>query len=238
MGRININPLAMAAVPEIKLPVIGTLFGPEDLKLYAEASVLGLKNYLPHNIDKKWDFYTKLSERIPVTFGINAPTNPVVAYGIIPIATFLFGKDAFMFSKQEQGERVKDFTKRLFWGAGSAATTAAMLFLQNQFDINVRPDVLSFEFEYWSNRYANGWEKVYRLYIPAPEFDGGSATVMHNRWRWSVFTTKRMGNFFAKLQIAHDHMVAYQAQLNEAPTVDNLGAAGYWWWTLKTGYSF
>ena len=78
MGRINIHPLASA--PEIKVPVIGTLFGKEDLSLYAEADVLGLKdihNYNPDSI--KWDFYTKLSERIPITFGVNAPTNPVFA---------------------------------------------------------------------------------------------------------------------------------------------------------------
>jgi hypothetical protein len=258
MGRININPLA--AMDEIKLPVIGTLFGKEDLKVYAEANVFGLKNYPTHNPDagsgRQWEFYNKLSERIPVTFGINAPTNPVVAYGIIPTAAFLFGKDEFMFSKQEQqqgvfwngntgnwdtgmvGVRVKDFTKRLFWSAGSVATTAAALFLQNKLGINVRPDVLSFEFEYWSNMYPNGWEDVYRLYIPAPEFNFSNITYQHNRWRWSVFTTKHMGNFFAKLQLAHDHMVAYQTQLNQVGTVDNLGVAGYWWWTLKTGYSF
>ena len=254
MGRINIHPLA--DMPEIKLPVIGTLFGKEDLKLYAEANVLGLKNYPTHNPGGQYEFYNKLSERIPVTFGINAPTNPVFAYGIIPIAAFLFGKDEFMFSRQEQqlgvfwngntgnwdtgmvGVRVQDFTKRLFWSAGSVATTAAALFLQNQFGINVRPDVLGFEFEYWSNPYPNSWEDVYRLYVPIPEKDIASATYQHNRWRWSVFTTRRMGNFFAKLQLAHDHMVAFQTQLNQVGTVDNLGVAGYWWWTLKTGYSF
>lgn len=254
MGRAAVNPLAH--VPEIKLPIIGTLFGKEDLKLYAEVNVLGLKNYPTHNPGGQWEFYNKLSERIPVTFGINAPTNPLMAYGIIPITAFMLAKDEFMFSKQEKqlgvfwngvtgtwdtgmvGVRVKDFSKRLIWSAGSAATTAAMLFLQNRFGINVRPDVLSFEFEYWSNRYPNGWEDVYRLYIPAPEFNIASSTYQHNRWRWSVFAAKRMGNFFAKLQLAHDHMVAYQVQLNQIGTVDNLGVAGYWWWTLKTGFQF
>lgn len=258
MGRVTVNPLAN--VPEIKLPVVGTLFGKEDLKLYAEADVLGLKNYPTCNPDyglgRQWEFYNKLSERIPATFGINAPTNPVMAYGIIPIAAFMLAKDEFMFSRQEQqlgvywnggtgtwdtgmvGVRVKDFSKRLLWSAGSAVTTAAMLFLQNKFDINVRPDVLSFELEYWSNPYPNSWEKIYRLYIPAPEFDVASATYQHNRWRWSVSAAKQMGNFFAKLQLAHDHMVAYQVQLNQIGTVDNLGVAGYWWWSLKTGYKF
>jgi hypothetical protein len=255
MGRINVHPLANA--PEIKLPVIGTLFGKDDLTLYAEANVLGLKNIQNHNPDSiKWEFYNKLSERIPITFGVNAPTNPVFAYGIIPIAAFLFAKDDYMFTTQEQqyglyynanlGDTVtgyhpvkaKDFSKRLIWSAGSVVTTAAALFLQDKFGLNVRPDVLSFEFEYWSNRYPNSWDNIYNMFIATPEFNSRNDTKIHNRWRWSVFTTKRMGNFFAKLQLAHDHMVAFQTQLNMMGTIDNLGDAGYWWWALKTGYSF
>jgi len=254
MGRITVHPLAHA--PEIKVPVIGTLFGKQDLALYAEANVLGLKNIPTHNPGGQWDFYNKLSERIPITFGVNAPTNPVFAYGIIPIAAFLFAKDEFMFSKQEQqmglvrdpytgnwvpgmvGVRVKDLTKRLVWSAGSVVTTAAALFLQDKFGLNVRPDVLSFEFEYWSNRYPNSWFNIYNYFIAAPEFNKFNPTYDHNRWRWSVFTTRRIGNFFAKLQLAHDHMVAFQTQLNRLGNVDNLGRAGYWWWTIKTGYKF
>lgn len=40
--------------------------GPEDLKLYAEVDVLGVKNYPV--------FYEKRSERTPVMFGVNVPT--------------------------------------------------------------------------------------------------------------------------------------------------------------------
>ena len=40
--------------------------GPEDLKVYAEASVLGLEN---HPV-----FYEKITDRIPVMFGVNLPT--------------------------------------------------------------------------------------------------------------------------------------------------------------------
>jgi hypothetical protein len=236
MGRINIHPLA--SVPEIKLPIIGTLFGKEDLNLYAEANVLGLKNYKtyyagdinnPMSDPKKFEFYNKLSERIPVTFGINAPTNPLFAYGIIPTATFLFAKERSMF---------KDMGHRVVWSAGSVAATAAALLLQNKLGLNVRPDVLGFEFEYWSNPYPNSWWYAYKQFIPIPDYDPQNITYEHNRWRWSVYTTKRIGNFFAKLQIAHDHLTAYQPQLGYLGTVDNLGAAGYWWWTLKTGYSF
>jgi hypothetical protein len=228
MGRINVHPLA--SMPEIKMPVIGTLFGKKDLNLFVEADVLGLKNYPTYNRPgEPEDFYNKLTERIPVTFGINAPTNPVFAYGIIPIATFLCAKESSM---------LNEMSKRLTWSAGSAGTTAAMLVLQNLLGLNVRPDELSFEFEYWSNRYPNSNVNGYGSLIPIPDWICTDASSDHNRWRWSVFSAKQMGDFFVKFQVAHDHMIAFLPMQHRYNPKDNLGAAGSWWWTIKTGYSF
>jgi hypothetical protein len=47
------------------------LFGKEDLKIYSEAAILGVKNY-PLSIDKHTEYDT-LSQRIPIMFGINLP---------------------------------------------------------------------------------------------------------------------------------------------------------------------
>lgn len=57
MGRAAINPQAW---------IQSEMLGPQDLKLYAEVAVLGVKNY-PF-------YYEKLSERIPVMVGFNLPT--------------------------------------------------------------------------------------------------------------------------------------------------------------------
>ncbi len=46
------------------------ILGPEDLKLYAEAALLGVKNY--------GGFYDKISERIPVMAGFNVPVFKVL----------------------------------------------------------------------------------------------------------------------------------------------------------------
>ena len=268
MGRINFNPLANA--PEIKIPVIGTLFGKQDLKIYGEVNVLGLKNYSGYKSDvskfpldrtlQQYDlageYYSRLSERIPVTFGINAPTNPVFAYGIIPIAVFMFGKEEYMFNKQEHHQeifydsttglldtatvvtRVGDMSKRLMWSAGSAVTTGIMLFLQDKLGLNVRPDVLNFEFEYWSNRYPNSFEKVFSTYTPVPVSDLLAATAQHNRWHWSVYASKQIEKWFVNFQIAHDHLIPFSPELHKVETSDAVGAAGLWWWTLKTGFRF
>jgi hypothetical protein len=264
MGRISVHPLADA--PEIKMPFIGTLFGKQDLNFYAEVNVLGLKNIPtyyagnyyenPTGDPKQYEYYNKLSERIPVTFGINAPTNPVFAYGIIPLAVFLLGKDEYMFSKLEQqwgpyynaytglidtgwqAVKVKDFTKRLYWSAGSVVTTGIMLFLQDKLGLNVRPDVLNFEFEYWSNRYPNSFEKVYSGYSPIPVSDFFAPTSQHNRWHWSVYASKQMAKWFVNFQIAHDHLIPFSPELHKVETSDVVGAAGLWWWSLKTGFRF
>jgi hypothetical protein len=243
MGRFNVKPLA--GVQEIKLPVLGKLFGDQDLNFYAEANVLGAKNIKTHSPDN--EYYNKLSERIPVTFGINAPTNPVFAYGIIPMAVFLSGKDDYMFNKLEHqlqpdstviDVRVKDFSKRLMWSAGSAVTTGIMLFLQDKFGLNVRPDVLNFEFEYWTNRYPNSFENVYTNYAAIPEVNPSAVTTQHNRWHWSVYASKQIASWFVNLQIAQDHYIPYSPELHKQETSDAVGAAGLWWWTLKTGFRF
>ncbi|MDQ3001317.1 MAG: hypothetical protein M3Y08_08660 [Fibrobacterota bacterium] len=57
MGRASLD---------LKKIMSSDLFGPQDLKLYSEIAVLGLKNYPV--------FYTKVTERMPIMFGFNLPT--------------------------------------------------------------------------------------------------------------------------------------------------------------------
>jgi hypothetical protein len=57
MGRASINPQAWLR---------SAMLGPEDLKLYAEFAVLGVKDYPT--------YYESISERIPVMVGFNLPT--------------------------------------------------------------------------------------------------------------------------------------------------------------------
>ena len=49
-----------------------SLFGKNDLKLYGEAAILGVKNY-PVSLDSSTR-YTDILKRTPVMFGINLPT--------------------------------------------------------------------------------------------------------------------------------------------------------------------
>ncbi len=62
----NAGILGMArASLDLKKLFQSDMFGPQDLKLYTEVAILGFKNYPV--------FYEKISERMPMMFGINLP---------------------------------------------------------------------------------------------------------------------------------------------------------------------
>jgi len=57
-------------------PLIGisNLFGSEDLKLYGEAAILGVKDYPVNNVDSINQFgYNKLFQKMPMMLGVNLP---------------------------------------------------------------------------------------------------------------------------------------------------------------------
>lgn len=64
---------------------IASKFGKEDCKIFGEVAVLGVSSYKPYVYsgttlvaDTSFNYYEKLSERIPVMFGINVPTFKVL----------------------------------------------------------------------------------------------------------------------------------------------------------------
>lgn len=62
----NAGVLAMArATLDLKKIFAAEMFGPQDLKLYSEIALLGVRNYPV--------FYTKRSERMPIMAGVNLP---------------------------------------------------------------------------------------------------------------------------------------------------------------------
>ena len=52
------------------------IFGENDMKLYAEVAVLGVKNYVNHDTTGNTgpNYYKDISNRIPITLGFNVPT--------------------------------------------------------------------------------------------------------------------------------------------------------------------
>lgn len=75
MGRITIDPKGIFRY--FGAEDLVSIFGKEDLKLYGEACVLGLKD--------QDTLYSKLSERIPMMFGFNFP-----AFKLLDVLSFQF----------------------------------------------------------------------------------------------------------------------------------------------------
>jgi len=67
-------------------------FPEQDLKLYAEAAVLGVKDYTSHD---GHCFYDNIVERIPVMGGLNLPQHPIT-YGltVAALSGFLIGSES------------------------------------------------------------------------------------------------------------------------------------------------
>jgi hypothetical protein len=68
MGRFAFDPKKVVPVNHL----CGDIFGDQDLKIYGEAALLGVKNYGVALISPVW--YNSMLERIPVMLGFNIPT--------------------------------------------------------------------------------------------------------------------------------------------------------------------
>ncbi len=161
MGRFTLDPKSVMGEPAI--------FSREDLKIYAEAAVLGIKDY------PVW--YEKLSERIPILLGINLPS---------------FG---------------------LF-------------------------DVLSVEYEMYSNPYPNDWEMVLKESIPIPyQRNNDSLDVSKTKTKWSIYAKKEVVSGFSVFaQVASDHFRTldgeWQPNKREVMTKKD-----HWYYILKFSFS-
>ncbi len=71
MARASVDPKAFVPMP---------MLGPEDLKVFGEVALLGVKDY-PF-------YYEKKTERMPVMFGINAPIFPVMGHRVLDLLSF------------------------------------------------------------------------------------------------------------------------------------------------------
>jgi hypothetical protein len=68
MARASFNPQSLFPV---------SILSPEDLKIYGEVALLGVKNYprpAPDDTDMTYGFFTNRMQRLPCMFGMNMPT--------------------------------------------------------------------------------------------------------------------------------------------------------------------
>jgi hypothetical protein len=253
MARASIKPLRF--IPEFKIPpsfIFGTtpFFGKEDLKVYGEVAVLGLNNYVAWDSladtlgVKHWqklpdslNYYNNIKDRIPVMAGINLPTNPLVSYGILP---FILTK----WLKDETGSDIR----QLAWVTLVPALLGGVA--EQYLGWNLGPDVLSLEFEWYSQRFPNSNRAAVDpsngLPVPLPISNGyrtdTSAGIVGSLppVKYALYFKKSFLNRFAvSALVGRDHMrPPEQADPTDNQTDDFLQTRAHWYWMLRLSANF
>lgn len=215
-------------------------FGREDLKLYGEATLLGVKNYA--------GWYEERKDRIPMMVGLNWPTNQILSYGIIP------GVMAYLLESVESKKALK---AEIFGGAGIACGIGTLL-LDHFFHINSKLDVISIEVQRYTSPYSNAQDYIWKGDSPVPYIAGrpsGSSFPEYDRdWndslaqtnddiKWSIYASKRIGQYLRiSAQAACDHTLKNQYTPWPAPQSakysDMVPRTDDWYFMMRLSFYF
>jgi hypothetical protein len=192
-------------------PLLGIdMFGPEDLKLYSEAIILGVKNY-PANFEQNMlsnnkpfnEFgYDKLMEKMPIMVGLNLPVMKIL--------------DVFSVEAEYYG---KKYVNRI----PVITQSALMMRLPVPYD----PNLYEGEPEGGAPSNSSGeyTKETYR---------SGAA-----QWKWSVYAKKTLfTNFSIIAQAARDHKRVQTPLVETMDPEEALIKDKQWYWMLKFAYNF
>jgi hypothetical protein len=256
MGRASINPQRF--IPRFTIPpsfIFGKspFFGKDDLKIYAEAAVLGIQDFVAYDSipdsngvnhwqlrpdslnyykdEKLFGIFPK--DRTPLMVGVNLPTQPLISYGILP----------FILTKWLKDETGADVTQ-LAWVSLVPALASGVLDHFLGWDLG--PDVLSLEFEWFSQRFPNSNYNVVnpqQRNMPIPVSNGVrlSANIDPVPVKYSLYFKKTfMDRFALSGLVGRDHMrpTAFAISPTQAQCDDFLQSKSNWWWTLRLSANF
>jgi hypothetical protein len=188
----------------------GTLsvLGKEDLKLYGEAAVLGVKNY------PGW--YNKISERIPVMAGVDWPTHQFASYCLAP-GLLAYGLGDGKTVSKLFGVEMRDRSKKtILWGGSGVVAGTGLWALEHYLNWKTRLDLFSAEVEFFRSPYWNSQEFIWKDGSPVP-YTGSTVGSNYLYWadsmaktdddiKWSIYASKKVGAWLRLSgQIACDH---------------------------------
>ncbi len=229
MGRLSINPQAFFSWKYL---------GKNDLRLYAEADVIGLQNYPDSGITGTGNkqlvapSYDTLTQRIPVMVGFNFPTYPLFAYGITP--------EMLLWKLQDK----YDIRAQLPVTIASLAAGFALSWLQERFHVNSQLDVLNLELEWFGAQYYNDESNVFSNHsmpLPNDVTYFGTTGPQKSQVKWSLYTKKSFlnGHFAVTSQVGLDHLRLSSASYDYTQLWNELLITrNDWWWAFKTSWMF
>ncbi|MBD3392776.1 MAG: hypothetical protein GF418_11795 [Chitinivibrionales bacterium] len=233
--------------------------GENDLKLYAEAAIMGVKNYPAIEVSDEETGevvevgYTDILERIPVMAGFNWPTHPLVAHGAVPAALSAFligiepdstwpidtlldgqGEDSVVSATEVRGFEYKSWRMAAFGGAAVVAGVGTFV-LEKVLRTRLRLDYLTLEVEYYRLPHEN-----HAIYDgnpvpvrPRPGFEPGQ-----DDWRWAVLARKTLAERFTiSAKVASDHFRTFN-EFNWPDPEERILGTDEWYWRLTFGVGF
>jgi hypothetical protein len=237
MGRISIDP---------KYFLKSSLLGKEDLKLYAEADIIGLKSYPDSAVliggyaqtDSAGNLVKRLAapsygtwwQKMPVMIGFNAWTNPFITYSVAP-ALLIAGLE----------KKIDYKVSYAFWPG------IALLYLEELTKINTRLDILNLEVEWFGAKYYNDATGLINQGNKPLPYNVNTAVDYPSRkmplkseTKWSVYAKKSFfnGHFALVGQVGRDHMRLQTAAYDNEIYSELLIEPDDWWWVLKTFWLF
>ncbi|MBN1127626.1 MAG: hypothetical protein JXA71_01475, partial [Chitinispirillaceae bacterium] len=231
MGRVALD---------LKAVLPWDVFGPEDLKAYAEVALLGVKNYpasmstfISDSLIYAVTDYSNMLERLPIMFGFNWPTHPLASYALAP-AVFAY------FDSPEP-----DFRSIAMGGSGVVAGVA-LWWLERYIGKILRLDLLSIQAEWFASRAPNDMSPLVfdNQPIQLSSFRDMSSSY-HARdyetddWKWSVYARRTFADHYQiTAQCARDHLRWYRMSFNTQDWEEALRKGDDWYWTVKFGYLF
>ena len=208
----------------------------QDLKIYSEIALLGTKNYPRALQSPIW--YMSPLERMPVTFGLNWPTNPLLAY----LSAMMPAGLSYVLDPAHQVTSADD-TRLLALGGAGVVLGIGNWWLEKVLGKKLRLDELSVETEWWGNRYPNSEEGFAVDGLPLP-FPSGTQTIdstvyKDDNWKWSLYGKKTFGKYYQFIfQVASDHFRTLAFEYDRQDWEECLRGPSNWYWVAKFGVLF
>ncbi len=203
-------------------------FKDEDLKLYTELAVLGVRNYAK--------YYDTLWQRIPLMVGLNVPAHPFVSYG------FLTGLQIWDLAAGRLWEGV-DIPSNWVAAVVFSGTGALTWALNRITGLDFGLDIVSAEVEWWASPYPNTIKHVAKYNQPYPivppdPVPEGKVDYGKDNWKWSLYLRKDISRFSLIGQVANDHTRYRSLDEDDEDYEQTMAAAGDWYYMLKLKFSF
>jgi hypothetical protein len=215
-------------------------FGDEDLKIYGEAAILGLKDYPASNAfdslnnSNPWG-YDDLSKRIPAMIGINLPTHQLLSYCILPA---ILGYELEFNADRKLGKTLTCGLPGLVLGVGSWV-------LDHFCGTNTRLDLISLEAEWYGCPYQDSYANPMTNGLPVPStirtpgYSDDKGEISYDDVKWSLFAKKRfLKNGEIIVQFARDHSRSDIQLKKYSDFQAALVRPAHWYWMSKIKFYF